>query len=184
MGSFDSVYGDSEFEGVLSDSSIMSKLDRFRHELMPSENILISQDRLLHMIGVARTARNLSINLFGWDELKSEEMFIMGFLHDCGYEFVSEQPEHEHYGGELLKDLGFKYALEVYHHGKPTTFETKELLLLNLSDLMVNGRGENVSVKERLNDIQQRYGQNAPQYTNSKKVAIHTIQQLINLNYL
>ena len=34
----------------------------------------------------------------------------MGLVHDFAYEFVSDQREHEHAGGEILKRVGFVYA--------------------------------------------------------------------------
>lgn len=37
-------------------------------------------------------------------------MFLIGFLHDVGYEFVEDPIKHEEVGGRILEQLGFRYA--------------------------------------------------------------------------
>ena len=45
-------------------------------------------------------------------QLSKEEVnicFLIGFNHDIGYEFTSNGINHNKIGGELLKNMGFKY---------------------------------------------------------------------------
>ena len=95
-------------------------------------------------------------------------MFILGFIHDVGYEYSSDQSEHEELGGTLLKLMGFRYAQEVYHHGNPDVAKmTPELLVLNIADMSVNRSGQRVTFDQRLNDIEARYGAESSQYQNA-----------------
>lgn len=73
----------------------------------------ISEDRLKHMLQVGRTVGALASELFGWPEEKCQEMFLLGYIHDIGYEFSTEQSEHPLAGGELLKEAEYKYWQEV-----------------------------------------------------------------------
>lgn len=44
----------------------------------------IDDNRLAHMREVGRLCYELAADLFGWDEQRCRQMFIMGFLHDVG----------------------------------------------------------------------------------------------------
>lgn len=125
----------------------------------------IDESRIMHMLGVARRAAELGKEIFGWDAKKCEELFVMGLLHDVGYEFVCSQTKHEEYGGELLQRLGFKYSEEIYHHGRVvTSFSTAELIILNIADMQTSKDGVRITMDERLVDIQERYGVRSEQY--------------------
>ena len=132
------------------------------------ENIqgnIICIDRLKHSIAVARLMENLARTKIGWSDEKSKEMFTLGFLHDIGYEYAKKQEEHSYIGGEILKKVGYMYWREVYYHGVVTTaYDSDELKLLNIADFNVNPKGSIVTVKERLQDIEKRYGYNSTQY--------------------
>jgi len=132
----------------------------------------ISDDRLLHVRQVARRAQEIAHDVFGWDDTKCREMFVMGFVHDIGYEYAEEQREHENIGGELLRGTEFSYWKEVYHHGRPgSSYQSDELFVLNLADMQTDSRGNRVTVDERLNDIASRYGKDAIQYTTADELA-------------
>lgn len=61
-----------------------------------------------------------------------DDVFILGILHDIGYEFTEDQLEHGHKGGLILKEQGYKYWREVYYHGlTQSEFSSSELWLLN-----------------------------------------------------
>lgn len=135
--------------------------------------ITITEDRLHHMLGVARACREYSESLFGWDEEKCEEMFLMGLVHDFAYEFVSDQREHEHAGGEILKRVGFAYADEVFAHGDPDVKEwSEELFVLNLADLTTSSQGARCSFEQRLGSVVERYGKDS--------VQVERMQRMIN----
>lgn len=125
----------------------------------------INENRLKHSLGVARAAVTLGKELLGWNEDKLQEIFVLGFVHDIGYEFVENQTDHEQYGGSLLKRLGFAYADEVFWHGKADTdYDSEELLVLNLADMQTSSNGLFVTMDQRLRDIEERYGQDSTQY--------------------
>lgn len=129
-----------------------------------SAAITITSDRLSHMLGTARACQEYSKNLFGWDDEKCEEMFLMGLVHDFAYEFVANQKHHEHAGGEILKRVGFAYSDEVFLHGDPDVEScTEELFILNLADMTTSNTGERCSFDQRLDSVVDRYGKNSVQ---------------------
>ena len=131
----------------------------------------ISSDRAKHSLEVANAMYKMSKEK-GWDEKKSQEMFSLGYLHDIGYEFSNTQMEHSFVGGKLLKEQGYKYWREVYYHGLVTDkYESEELTLLNIADFSVNSKGCQVSVKERIEDILERYGCDSIQYKDAVELA-------------
>ena len=133
-------------------------------EIMKSNAIGISENRLKHMLQVGRTAETLAFELFGWPEDKCRAMFLLGYLHDFGYEYAAEQGEHPEIAGSMLKGLGYEYWQEVRWHGIPSPpFESDELLVLNLADNITDGEGNAVTAKGRLRDIEARYGCGSPQ---------------------
>lgn len=131
--------------------------------------ITITPERLTHMLHVARTCYQLSHDHFGWDEDKCRQMFVLGLVHDIGYEFVSDQLDHAAVGGEILRSLGFRYHDEVSTHGflpKEGATPSLESVCLNLADLGYPG-----SVSERLQGIADRYGEDSFQFREAVKLA-------------
>ena len=128
---------------------------------------MISNDRLNHMINVARLMKQYCEEK-GFQKKYCEEMFTLGMLHDIGYEF-GEHLNHNQIGSELLKQQGYKYYNEVLWHGVPhCNYTSLELDILNYADMHINGKGELVSFEERLNDIKNRYNQNSVTYKNAE----------------
>ena len=129
-----------------------------------ADAITITNDRITYMLGVARACRENSKSLFGWDDEKREEMFLMGLVHDFAYEFVSDQRQHEHAGGVILNRVGFAYADEVFSHGDPDVeVWSEELFVLNLADMTTSSTGERCSFDERLGSVVERYGEDSIQ---------------------
>jgi putative nucleotidyltransferase with HDIG domain len=134
--------------------------------------IRISDDRLKHCLSVARKLEQLA-KVIGWDEEKCKEMFTLGLLHDIGYEYSEKQEEHSIIGGDILKNLGYKYWREVFYHGLVTfEYDSEELKLLNIADFSVNSKGIEVSIEKRLQDIEENYGETSDQYIDACKLAI------------
>ncbi len=134
--------------------------------------IKISNERLLHSIGVARLMEEISKNIYQWDEEKCQEMFVLGYLHDIGYEYSKIQSEHPVVGGLLLKKSNYKYWREVYYHGRLCDeYQSLELDLLNTADMQINSFGKKVTVEERLIDIKNRYGYDSKQYLEAAELA-------------
>ena len=69
--------------------------------------------------------------------------------------------------------MRMKYAVE--NQGIPGVEMNPLLEVLNLADLQVNERGEDVGFEARLEDIKQHFGENSPQYQN----ALEMMNQLI-----
>lgn len=65
----------------------------------------IDDDRLLHVRGVGERAEELSHELFDWNEEKCREMFVLGYLHDVGYQYSRNQPQHEGISGVLITNV-------------------------------------------------------------------------------
>lgn len=132
----------------------------------------LTESRFNHCLNVARKMREIVQGNPDLFDCKPEEMFYLGFVHDVAYEFVDDQTLHEHTGGELLKDMGFKYWKEVYYHGDPDSgYSSPELILLNWADLTTGPNGEDMTMSERLQDIADRYGDSSMQYENAKKLS-------------
>lgn len=131
----------------------------------------ISQDRLKHSIGVARKMYEMSLQR-GRNIEQARKMFVLGFVHDIGYEFSNEQSEHANVGADIMKLCGFEYVNEILYHGKVQhDYSSEELYILNVADFLVGPDGSSVSAEKRLEGIKQRYGENAPQYIEAIKLA-------------
>ena len=125
-------------------------------------------DRMKHSLAVARKMVEIGNKL----ELNKEqlhELFILGFNHDIGYEFGTNE-SHNIIGGNMLKNSGYKYWQEVYYHGNPEAgYNSLYLDILNEADMKINKYGEDVGYEKRLEDIRNRYGSDAVQYNDALK---------------
>lgn len=131
----------------------------------------ISNERLKHSLEVARLMKK-SAEDAGWNKQRCEEMFVLGFLHDIGYEFAEQQCDHASVGGEMLKNQGYKYWKEVSCHGKlDVEYISEELTMLNIADMCIDSTGKEVGASERLSDIAARYGVDSKQYLEAEQLA-------------
>ena len=131
----------------------------------------IDDNRLLHMREVGRLCYQLAADLFKWEESTCRQMFLMGFLHDVGYEFASNQSDHEFIGGELLAETNYTHSEPIRLHGNPNADLTDDrLFLLNLADMVVSGDGERIGFTRRLQGIADRYGSESEQYDRALRV--------------
>lgn len=122
-------------------------------------------NRLKHIEVVAQLMKNLAPEL-GLDEY---EMYVLGFVHDVGYEINIHA--HAEAGAQILEDDGYKYAYAVKSHGSPfADFNDPVVWLLNYCDMSIDGKGQLVFFKRRLKDIKERHGENSEAYKNSKLV--------------
>lgn len=119
----------------------------------------ITEDRLHHIVGVARKAYKVAKDL-GHDENYAREMFALGWNHDIAYEFDPEH--HEELGAKLLSD--WKYSKYIGNHGQTPTIVDKEWLILNYADMTTSPTGEDTTLDERLKEIEQRYGKDHKWY--------------------
>lgn len=126
---------------------------------------MITQNRWQHILGVARKAKMLAEKLKTNDTQYAEDMFLLGIMHDLGYEFMESNASHAAVGSEILKRSGYQYWQEVALHGDETVDDmTDELFILNCADMMTGPKGEDFTFDKRLKEIAQRFGENADAY--------------------
>lgn len=126
---------------------------------------MITENRWQHILGVARKSYEFALKMRPHDEKYAEDMFLLGLLHDLGYEFTETGKGHALIGGEILKRSGYKYWEEVAGHGySENAVMTDELFILNCADMSVGSDGRNCTMSERLEDISVRYGKNSYAY--------------------
>lgn len=117
----------------------------------------ISEQRLRHELRVAKKMRNLVLKHPEICSASPDDMFSLGYLHDCGKGYGDI--EHARVGGEVLKREGFRFWKEVSHHGNPfTSYHSPELDLLNWADMTVTPNGKDIAIEKRLEDVERRYG--------------------------
>ncbi|GGG73633.1 HD domain-containing protein [Corynebacterium pelargi] len=144
-----------------------------------ADAIGISDDRLLHLRAVGRRAAELSRELFNFPPEKQRAMFVLGFLHDIGYEYATDQRQHEHLGGNLLGCMGLDGWQVVHDHGDPDIADmSDELIILNIADMQTDGRGNHVTAEERLADIASRYGKDSEQFVRATRLTDNLRSQL------
>ena len=120
---------------------------------------MITEDRWNHILGVARQAARFAEKFFSADANKKREMFLLGMLHDIGYEFAETGRQHAVVGGEILRGTGYAQWRAVAAHGDPDVEEmTDELFLLNCADMTIGPKGEMMTMEERLQEVGERFG--------------------------
>ncbi|MBR3898479.1 MAG: HD domain-containing protein [Bacilli bacterium] len=121
-------------------------------------------DRLKHSYSVAKKMIEIGINM-NLSEEEIQELFILGFNHDIGYEYTENGKNHGPIGGELLRKSGYKYWKEVFYHGILTDeYESLYLNILNMADMQIDKYGNDVGYESRLEDIKSRYGEDSVVY--------------------
>ena len=131
----------------------------------------ISNDRMQHILSVARQCYQIAKNKYHLEETDCKKAFMIGFLHDVGYEFSEYNLEHPEKGMLLVKEtLGIELP-EILLHGDPDAEQTLFLSILNEADLTVDSKGNVVSVEERLQDIVSRYSEDALEYLKPLRLA-------------
>ena len=132
----------------------------------------ITENRLKHSHAVALKMKEFAKEKHDQFPVQPDEAFILGMLHDIGYEFVDEQQEHASAGGRMLKEQGYKYWEEVFYHGIPQDqYDSPMLRLLNYVDMITGPDGTYMSIDERIDDIAKRYGKDSRQEKEAIKLA-------------
>lgn len=126
---------------------------------------MITSNRWQHILGVARKAKILADKLKPNNVQYAEDMFLLGMLHDMGYEFMESNASHAYVGGEILKRNNYQFWSEVSLHGDETVKNmSDELFILNCADMSTGPNGEDFTFDERLKEIAQRFGKDADAY--------------------
>lgn len=127
----------------------------------------MDEDRLKHSIGVARKMIEIGRE-YNLNENELQDLFILGFNHDIGYEY-GDNLKHAHIGGDILKRNNYKYWKEVYYHGDINTqYQSLFLEILNKADMQIDKYGNDVGDNKRLEDIKNRYGEESKTYIDAK----------------
>jgi HD superfamily phosphodiesterase len=127
--------------------------------------LMITENRWKHILGVARKAEMLALKLKPSDTKYAEDMFLLGVMHDLGYEFNQSNASHAYVGGEILKRSGYQYWQSVALHGDETVENmSDELFILNSADMMTGPSGEDFTFEERLQEIASRFGKDSHAY--------------------
>lgn len=132
----------------------------------------ITIDRMKHCLAVAAKMKELALHEPQKYPVDPEDAFVLGMLHDIGYEFAQEQREHAGRGGLILQKQDYKYWKEVYYHGIPQEeYDSPMLRLLNYADMTTGPTGAYMTIQERIDDIAERYGKGSPQETEAMRLA-------------
>lgn len=130
----------------------------------------MDNDRLKHSLSVARKMVEIGKELhLSNDEL--QDLFLLGYNHDIGYEFTENGINHNIIGGNILKENGYIYWQEVYNHGEPNSdYNSNYLNILNKADMQIDKYGNDVGFDKRLEDIKNRYGIDSVEYKKSEQI--------------
>lgn len=129
----------------------------------------MDNDRLIHSYAVANKMVELGKEKNLLDE-QLQELFLLGYLHDIGYQFGTNE-NHNMIGGNLLRNSNYKYWKEVYYHGIANSeYKSLYLDILNTADMMIDKYGKDVGFDKRLEDIKSGYGEDSIQYVNCFKI--------------
>lgn len=127
-------------------------------------------DRLKHSLAVANKMIEIG-KKYNLNENDLQDLFILGYNHDIGYNLCSNKIEHNIVGGQKLKDNQYKYWKEVYYHGNPyCEYQSLFLKILNMADMQIDKFGNDVGYEKRLEDIKNIYGINSIQFINAVKI--------------
>ena len=100
----------------------------------------ITVNRLKHSLAVANKMKKIAQEHYEEYKVSPDDAFVLGMIHDIGYEFSEQQQEHANKGGLILKEQGYKYWKEVYYHGVSQRefdfFKQKKLPLITLGNLI------------------------------------------------
>ena len=136
---------------------------------------MLTEQKIKHNVTVARLCYKIAKEKYKTNENFARAMWTIGYNHDIGYEFIEDSSNisaHSDISDELIFSAfkGDSYAIK--WHGKKISQSNVSLRILNEADLQVDSKGNIISVKERLEDIRLRYGNESKQYDQAKWLAI------------
>lgn len=149
----------------------------------------ISEDRLHHIISVARKAYKIAKDM-GKDEEFCRKCFMLGYIHDVGYEFSEKQSGHADIsakmllymnGSSVLSEPQKPFYMAVKEHGRYHSEMSDEYKILTMADMQVDNRGNEVTVSQRLDDIKKRYGEYSDQYLTACDICYRIGLTAVNL---
>lgn len=133
----------------------------------------IDNKRIVYCLGVARKMKKLAEQAHPGDKDFANDMFILGLIHEVGFEFTTLDIVANEIGGSALKRNGYKYWEEASHFGiGHCQYKSEALDILNTAILTTSEDGEDISVEEKLEETANSImGENSIQYGNYKDIA-------------
>ncbi len=114
----------------------------------------------------------------------------LGWNHDVGYEFTEKQSEHLAISADMylnfiavtkINDQQDMIYQAIKYHGHYTENKTEEWKILTSADMLIDSKGNEVDVMERLSDIRERYGEHSEQYITACDVCYQIGLTAVNL---
>lgn len=131
----------------------------------------ISDDKLHHILGVARRCYEIAKER-GYCEHTAQRLFLIGWLHDIGYEFSTTFAEHPEISNNMISTLVKGGNFAVLNHGRvDLDYSDMDLDILNIADLTVDHKGNKCTIEERLKGIEDRFGKDTDSYKNAELLA-------------
>ncbi len=132
------------------------------------EFIGITESRMRHILAVARKSYQIA-KAMNLPEDECRRMWMMGYLHDVGYEFSEVPEEHAKISADMLELIEGHRCSDlwqaIYQHGLSSGRANSTCWkILTMADLHVDSEGKDVSPKNRLIDIETRYGKDSERY--------------------
>ena len=132
----------------------------------------ISNDKIQHILSVARECARLAQEK-GLSQEMQNACFVMGFLHDIGYENCQTTTSHPKHSYDMICDFEkYKYDIlsAIKQHG--TKYENLSVFdeILNTADLTIDYKGQKTTIENRLASIKTIHG-NSLHYEHALKQA-------------
>lgn len=152
---------------------------KYLEDLNYLEDKQFPSTRYRHCVKVAERMYEYSKDELGYSEGKAQDMYVLGYLHDLGYAFDGEAFGHEIALYNCMKD-SYRYADEIRDHSfMIEEKDSQECNLLHYADLTIDGVGNECNFVNRLKDLANRHGENAPNVLLTKDI----IEVLIEKDY-
>ena len=128
---------------------------------------MISDERLHHSLAVARKCYDIALGM-GKSLSYCEKAWLVGYLHDIGYEFSDSN--HERDGASILSRAGLSSEIvnAIKNHDSVRKYSHTLHSILILADLQTMPDGRYCDVMTRLEDIKARYGEYSKQYIGAR----------------
>lgn len=134
------------------------------------------ENRYKHCYSVGKKMYQYAKDVLKWDENTCVEMFVLGNLHDIGYEMNGNCFGHDKVLADALHG-SYRYSNEIeLHAGLQKRYDTPAMRLLYFADMTVDGEGNWCTFEERLQDIRTRYGKESEEYKESVQIAEYLIK--------
>ena len=134
---------------------------------------MLSQNKITHMLNTARHCEAIARSL-GADNKICDAAFVMGLLHDIGYERISDKKDisaHPEKSAEILENAGpymkdITKAVAAHGHSDCNSFWD---YVLNMADLSTDFDGQPIEPARRVENIRLMRGAESSHAQNAEK---------------